>query len=246
MSAQGSRLVIRLERPAPDLTARLAARYFCAVPRTRRSRPRVSTPCPRPGPTTWRHTLRSEASCCAETRTTTGRGHTGWRRSATRSASRRRGRSRPSKPDERTTSCSTRRTSPGRAGRRRAAPDEALRSSQRGGSRGPPAALHAALPQRLLVRVQHPPRAVYRSPAAPGGELRHGPPGTRGAHGRRRGRATDGPVHPTRPPRLRRRRGLPAGRPGPRVGAPARRVAGAGTLSFTRAPCPAARVTARS
>jgi YVTN family beta-propeller protein len=32
VSAQGDRLVIRLERPAPDLTARLAARYFCAVP----------------------------------------------------------------------------------------------------------------------------------------------------------------------------------------------------------------------
>ena len=32
VSAEGARLVIRLERPAPDLTARLAARYFCAVP----------------------------------------------------------------------------------------------------------------------------------------------------------------------------------------------------------------------
>ena len=32
LSARGMRLVIRLERPAPDLTARLAARYFCAVP----------------------------------------------------------------------------------------------------------------------------------------------------------------------------------------------------------------------
>ena len=32
VSARGSRLVIRLERPSPDLTARLAARYFCAVP----------------------------------------------------------------------------------------------------------------------------------------------------------------------------------------------------------------------
>ncbi len=30
--ARGSRLVIRLERPVPDLTAQLAARYFCAVP----------------------------------------------------------------------------------------------------------------------------------------------------------------------------------------------------------------------
>jgi YVTN family beta-propeller protein len=32
VSARGDRLVIRLERPSPDLTARLAARYFCAVP----------------------------------------------------------------------------------------------------------------------------------------------------------------------------------------------------------------------
>ena len=32
LSARGMTLVIRLERPAPDLTARLAARYFCAVP----------------------------------------------------------------------------------------------------------------------------------------------------------------------------------------------------------------------
>jgi peptide/nickel transport system substrate-binding protein len=32
LSARGDRLVIRLERPSPDLTARLAARYFCAVP----------------------------------------------------------------------------------------------------------------------------------------------------------------------------------------------------------------------
>ena len=32
VSARGDRLMIRLKRPAPDLTARLAARYFCAVP----------------------------------------------------------------------------------------------------------------------------------------------------------------------------------------------------------------------
>jgi YVTN family beta-propeller protein len=32
ISARGSTLVIRLERPAPDLTARLAAPFFCAVP----------------------------------------------------------------------------------------------------------------------------------------------------------------------------------------------------------------------
>ena len=32
VSARGMRLVIRLERPAPDLTARLANRHFCAVP----------------------------------------------------------------------------------------------------------------------------------------------------------------------------------------------------------------------
>ena len=32
VSARGDKLVIRLERPAPDLIARLAARYFCAVP----------------------------------------------------------------------------------------------------------------------------------------------------------------------------------------------------------------------
>jgi YVTN family beta-propeller protein len=32
VSARRDRLVLRLARPAPDLTARLAARYFCAVP----------------------------------------------------------------------------------------------------------------------------------------------------------------------------------------------------------------------
>jgi YVTN family beta-propeller protein len=32
VSARGTTLVIRLERPVPDLTARLAAPYFCAVP----------------------------------------------------------------------------------------------------------------------------------------------------------------------------------------------------------------------
>jgi YVTN family beta-propeller protein len=32
LSARGNKLVIRLERPIPDLTARLAAPYFCAVP----------------------------------------------------------------------------------------------------------------------------------------------------------------------------------------------------------------------
>ena len=191
--------------------------------RALRSPQRGSTRCHPQAPTTSRRTFRSEASCCAAIRTTTGRGRTGSRRSATRLGV---------GPARAVAAVEAGRADyvvlhpadltpyvPAKVGRRLT---RRYGPRQRGGTSGPPAALYAALSQRLLVRVQHPPRPVHGSAAAPGRELRHGSPGTRRAHGRRRERTTDGPVHPTRPARIRRRRDLPAGRPGSRVGPPAR------------------------
>jgi YVTN family beta-propeller protein len=50
VSARGMRLAIRLERPAPDLTARLAARYFCAVPPSTPITPKGVDAVPSAGP----------------------------------------------------------------------------------------------------------------------------------------------------------------------------------------------------
>ena len=50
LSARGDRLVIRLERPSADLTARLAARYFCAVPPSTPITPKGVDAVPSAGP----------------------------------------------------------------------------------------------------------------------------------------------------------------------------------------------------
>ena len=50
VSGRGDRLVIRLERPSPDLTARLAARYFCAVPPSTPITPKGVDAVPTAGP----------------------------------------------------------------------------------------------------------------------------------------------------------------------------------------------------
>jgi peptide/nickel transport system substrate-binding protein len=50
MTARGSTLVVRLERPVPDLTARLASSYFCAVPANTPITPKGLEPVPSAGP----------------------------------------------------------------------------------------------------------------------------------------------------------------------------------------------------
>ena len=99
----------------------------------------------------------------------------------------------------------------------------ALRTRQRGRPRRPPAAVHPARAQRLLLRLQHPPRPVRRRAPAQGGQLRDRPARAGEAHGPRRAGTADRPAHPARDPGVRGRRDLSAGRAGPGRRATARR-----------------------